>query len=141
MKSGKNASKLKEFRNLSELHSVHRLPIKKTVQESKPPDRMGDFMGSLFQSDRQPVSFDPKVIGSITPILLRELQVALKQMSKGKCCDKASICLEMIAHGGMALHQCLVQLYNNILKTGQIESSWKETFFTMLPKSGDLGDP
>ena len=141
VKSERVASKLREFKDLGDLHSVHRLPTKKTMQSHQPPDNMGDFMGKLFRSDGSQIAFQPEVIRSISPILLSELTRALKQMSKGKCCDKASICLEMIAHGGMALHQCLVQLYNNILKTGQIESSWKETFFTMLPKSGDLGDP
>jgi len=47
-----------------------------------------------------------------------ELQTALKQMSRGRCNDKAGICLEMIIDAGNALRNCLVNAYNGITRNG-----------------------
>ena len=60
-------------------------------------------------------------------------------MARGKCKDKNGICLEMIINGGDKLQKCMVHLYNDMLRTGTIESSWRETFFTLLPKK-DLSE-
>ena len=98
-------------------------------------------MTSIFESDEPPMVFDLSYIRRIAPFSLEELQVALKPMSRGRCKDKAGICLEMITNGGDELHTCLVEVYNSMLQTGQMDPEWKETIFTLLPKKGDLTNP
>ena len=46
--------------------------------------------------------------------------------------------LELFKYGPPCLHACLVRIYNAILCTGQFDTSWRHTLFTMVPKSGDL---
>ncbi len=61
-------------------------------------------------------------------------------MSKGKCRDKAGVVLEIIHAGGNSLHETLLGAFNNILASSRAEIDSYETFFTMLPKTGELKD-
>ena len=47
----------------------------------------------------------------------------------------------MLHHGGPALHDVLVKLFNQILRSGVIPKDWAELLFIMLPKSGDATNP
>ena len=44
----------------------------------------------------------------------------------------------MLKHASREYLQTLLGLYNDMLSTGQINVAWRETIFSMLPKSGDL---
>eukprot|EP00959_Pyramimonas_sp_CCMP1952_P189363 3961011-Pyramimonas_sp.AAC.1 len=43
----------------------------------------------------------------------------------------------MFLHGGDVLNDVLLEGLNAILRAGLMEPAWRETFFVMLPKSGD----
>ena len=72
---------------------------------------MEAFSISIFESDEPPMAFDLNCIRNIAPFSLEELKAALKQMSRGRCKDKAGICLEMITNGCDELHTCLFFLF------------------------------
>ena len=46
----------------------------------------------------------------------------------------------MFAYGGDCVVEMMEHFLNNILDTGVVPESWYESFFAMLPKSGDLTD-
>lgn len=140
-KSERVQSRLELFRNIYDLHIVHRIPLVKARPMEKPPPSMNGFLADMFSSGRQPETFDTASLQRLQLITPWELKLALRQMARGKCRDKAGISLEMILHGGDTMHNCLVSFFNRILRTGIIDGCWKETMFSMIPKSGDLGDP
>ena len=135
------SQKLETFREPSDLHVFHGLPVVKTMRNHTAPATMPDFMGDLFASERDKLHYDKHQIQTITPIALNELTQALDDMKKGKCRDKAGVVLEMVLQGGDLLRTCLTGLYNDMLRSGDFGSDWHETFFALLPKSGDLSDP
>ena len=48
------------------------------------------------------------------------------------------ISLEMIKNGSPLLHNSLLLMFNDMLLHGRLDSTWHNTIFQMLPKSGDL---
>ena len=120
---------------------VHRIPVVKARSGTKPPSSLAGFLEKQFQSCNSAVDLGPYSGGEIPAIQRHELTVALKQMARGKCLDRAGVSLEMLLYGGEALHSCLLGYYNSMITTGEFDDSWKETLFVMLRKSGDLGDP
>ena len=61
-------------------------------------------------------------------------------MKNNRGADGSCITVDVIKQGTGELRQCILQLFNDMLLTGRIESSWHETVFIMLPKSGDLSN-
>ena len=61
-------------------------------------------------------------------------------MKKNKAADRQGVVLEMFAYGGDCVVEMMEHFLNNILDTGVVPESWYESFFAMLPKSGDLRD-
>ena len=82
---------LTSFKQISDLHVFHRLPVTKSRKRSEIPGSMEAFMTSIFESDEPPMAFDLSYIRTIAPFSLEELQVSLKQMSRGRCKDKTGI--------------------------------------------------
>ena len=74
----------------------------------------------------------------VTLFVLPELPGALRKTRNRRGADKANVVVEMIKFGGLALHEKLLECYNQILLTGTVPENWHLTIFTMLPKSGDL---
>ena len=85
-------------------------------------DSMADLMENIFHSGMCPIIFDPVCLQGIHPFVLKELEIALKQMARGRCKDKAGICLEMITSAGSVLHECLVKAYNCMLRLGDMDA-------------------
>ena len=74
----------------------------------------------------------------IPPFTCDELDRALRHLRNGKSCDTTGIIAEMIKQGNDALHQHLLQLYNDILKPDAIPpQQWRHTTITIIYKSGD----
>ena len=141
LKSEKVRRKLEAFKNLSELHSVHRLPVVKARTQTKPPETMGEFMAETFRSSNGSPNYSNTMIAQLPLVTLPELNQALRRMSRGRCSDRSGGALEMIVCGGHLIQQCLVNSYNLFLQTGNMEADWWHTFFTLLPKGGDVNDP
>ena len=141
IKTNKVVETLTSFKHISDSYVFHRLPVTKSRVWIEIPKTMGEFRESMFQSNAREVPFTLECIRNIPSICLEELQTALKQMSRGRCKDKAGICLEMIIDAGSPLQNCLAHAYNGIIRTGEMDPEWKNTFFTLLPKKGDLTNP
>jgi len=100
--------------------------------------RWVDYIGELFQDDRQelPSDVDKELTGP--PILLSEIQEALRKMKYGKAVGNDKINKEMLtAIDNLGINK-LHTIVNKIYETGTIPQQMKESIFITLPKKGDL---
>ena len=67
--------------------------------------------------------------------------LALTQMPSNPCADLFGISIEMIKYGTSRLHCILLDLINDLIDKGTVDSHWKEIIFSMVPKQGDLTVP
>ena len=63
-----------------------------------------------------------------------ELQDALKHLRRNKCADSNGIVAECFVHGSLELHEHLLRIFNSM--DGHVEERWKQTTFSMIPKTG-----
>ena len=63
-----------------------------------------------------------------------ELDYVVCKMRNGRCADTDGLMAEMFKYASVETKRC------DILKTGNLESSWRHSMFVMLPKSGDLSE-
>ena len=144
-KSAKVRSKLEEFKHLNDLHAIHKFPVTKRMGHDSTvevPQSAADFLTNIFKADEPAnATADLSDLKHIPLIHRTELSAAMRRMSRGKCRDKAGIALEMILHGGPGAERCLTDIFNKMLEDGFQDTGWQNTFFTLLPKSGDLSDP
>ena len=104
-------------------------------------ERWKEYIGDLFDDNRPEM---PKVVNlDGPPILLTEVESALKRMKNGKAAGEDGITAEMLK----ALHefgiQKLTTLFNNIYDTGFLpEEMLSSTFITLpkKPKASECGD-
>jgi hypothetical protein len=68
---------------------------------------------------------------------LKELRDALKNMKNGRCPDDKGLMCEMFKHAPDEFLNIMLGMFNDILISGQMPGSWRETLFSMLPKTGD----
>ena len=61
------------------------------------------------------------------PIVIEELQKAIKQLKPGKASGPDMIPNELIINGGPNIHNTLLNVFNEILKTEKIPNKWKES--------------
>ena len=100
-------------------------------------------LSAIFSSDaaRVPVvraKPGPSPFLGIEPFSLAEMQEVMFKMRCGRGADGGGLVLELFKYGPPCLHASLVWVYNDILCTGQLDSCWRHTLFTMVPKSADL---
>ena len=137
---------LAEFRDLGNIATINDDPVRHQTKLSRAEPSKEDFtttLSAIFSSDadRVPVveaSPGPSPFSGIEPFSLAEVQEAMFKMRCGRGADGDGLVLELFKYGPPRLHACLVSIYNEILCTGQFDSSWRHTLFTMVPKSGDL---
>lgn len=107
-------------------------------------------LGNIFSSDTGFGSPNVKKLleetaangfGDVHPFTVHELKQVLRQMRKNRCADSNDVLAEYFIFGSDELHQRLVTIYNDMIQSGCLEESWRNTMFTMLPKSGDLQQP
>ena len=77
----------------------------------------------------------------VDPFHKEEILTAIKCMSKGKAVDRKDVLLEMLLFAGDDVIDCLVDLYNYILRGAVIPETWREACFILVHKGGDLDDP
>ena len=75
----------------------------------------------------------------VPPFGMDELRCALKIMKTRKGADEYGVVLEMFKHAFEEYLQLLLDIFNTMLRTSEIDPTWRETLFSMLPKSGNLG--
>ena len=79
---------------------------------------------------------------NIPPFTVEELKSELKKLKDKKCRDTSGLVAEMLKCGGETLASILCETYNQLLTCScETPTSWKETIFTVLHKSGDERQP
>ena len=137
---------LAEFRDLGNIATINDDPVRHQTKLSRAEPSKEDFtttLSAIFSPDADRVPVAEAGPGSspfsgIEPFSLAEVQEAMFKMRCGRGADGDGLVLELFKYGPPRLHACLVSIYNEILCTGQFDSSWRHTLFTMVPKSGDL---
>ena len=114
------------------------------------PDEFANFLENIFASETRFESpnlkslvRDMKTTGfrDIERFAMVELQDALKHLRRNKCADSNGIVAECFAHGSLELHEHLLRIFNLMLVDGHVEERWKQTTFSMIPKTGDPTNP
>ena len=129
---------LTEFRDLGNIATINDDPIRHQTKLSSAEPSKEDFtttLSAIFSSDadRVPVveaSPDPSPFLGIEPFSLAEVQEAMFKMRCGRGADGDGLVLELFKYGPPCLHASLVCIYNEMLCTGQLDSSWRHTLFT-----------
>jgi len=144
---------LQEFKELNRFDSILKDPIKssRTAVDSQPtPEDFAIFLEDIFLSTSASSSrticdllccVKQQILTSIPPFRLSELRGALRSMKNRKCADTDGVVIELFKYGSLCMHQALLDMYNRMLVTGQLEPTWQHTLFAMLPKQGDLTVP
>ena len=70
-----------------------------------------------------------------------ELQDALKHFRRNKRADSNGIVAECFVYGRLELHEHLLRVFNLMLVDGDVEEKWKQTTFSMIPKTRNLINP
>ena len=65
---------------------------------------------------------------------IREMKAAIRRLKNGKGGDEVGLTAELLKHVPHEFLDALLQLYNDVLYTGEPPASWSKTLFTMLPK-------
>ena len=116
-------------------------PVSRKCTQGPDLQGCGDLLQRVYRSDttrhEAPPPYATRNLESIRRFTAEEIIDAVSHMKKNKAADRQGIVLEMFAHGGANVVQMTERFLNNILDTGD---SWYESFFAMLPKTGDLTD-
>ena len=144
----KNEMILQEFMNLERMQFVHRDPVRVPQRsECKPTSQeFSKHLSNIFASEHGADQTAPVPVrgeettssfAGIPEFQLMELQHVLKRLKNRKCPDENGMMAEMFKHGNMELQMCLLNIFNSMLRTGNLEPTWRHTIFQMLPKPGD----
>ena len=153
-RNGRIEHVLDEFKDLDRLTHHARAPVhpcSTTKDEECPgPDEFATFLENIFASE---IGFEsPRLktlvremkasgLRDIEQFTMVELQDALKHLRRNKCADSNGIVAECFVYGSLELHEHLLRLFNLMLVDGNVEERWKQTTFSMIPKTGDLTNP
>ena len=133
---------LEEFKGLDRLDGIFKTPFTRTTtHEQVDPNVFANLLKQVYASDLPPLQIDRTMTREIPNFTFAELLNGLRRMSNGRSTDDFGILVEMIKDSSDMFKQKLVDVYNHILRSGDIDESWHTILFTMLPKSGDLQDP
>ena len=133
---------LEEFSALDRLHACHSLPVRYirylvSKSDGRPlPEDFARYLGNIFSSDTGFGSPNVKKLleetaangfGDVHPFTVHELKQVLKQMRKNRCADSIDVLAEYFIFGSDELHQRLVTIYNDMIQSGCLEESWRNT--------------
>jgi hypothetical protein len=72
------------------------------------------------------------------PILLEEVEAAVKALKKGKAAGVDNIPAELVQEGGKAMIIALLTICNKIWQTGEWPTPWTQSLIVTLLKKGNL---
>ena len=75
------------------------------------------------------------------PITFGEIKNVIKNLKTGKAAGPDRIINEVIKCSHTVIINCILKMFNLILKVGKYPKSWRESFLTPIHKSGDKKDP
>lgn len=104
------------------------------------PSILARFLQDIYASDNAQPHRADDLIASIPLFTPADFSLAVRHMANLRCEDEDGIVIEMIKHGSPKLHTVILDYFNRLLRGLDLDPSWHETVFNMLPKSGDLSD-
>ena len=131
LSSGRDFKRLESLLRTPEHSQQHR------PEEVPSTEDFTSYLRGIFSTDSAWEQTSHSSFADILPFSLEELQAVLKRMKNQRGADDGGLVVEMFKFGGRDLHQCLLQIFNNMLASGRLESSWQHSLFKMLPKPGD----
>ena len=127
-----------EFTSLQRTDQLQRAPVlRKQCTAVVEPECFAQLLREVYESDATSNIVDRSAIQQIPLFELVEFTSAIKHMKKRRGSDMNGISLEMIKNGSPLLHNSLLLMFNDMLLHGRLDSTWHNTIFQMLPKSGD----
>ena len=133
---------LNRFSELQKLDVIHRSPVIRASKRGPDLAKCAELLAEVYKSDAQVIAgFDSDHSEPIDPIRKEEVVKAIKRMPRGKAADRQGVLLEMLLHAGDGVLECLVELYNQVVRDVVVPSTWQEACFTLLHKGGDVDDP
>ena len=72
------------------------------------------------------------------PPTLEELMKALSKLKRGKAGGKTGILPELLIYGGAEVHDRLLQIMEDVWRSGEVVKDWKDAIIVPIPKKGDL---
>ena len=153
-RNGRIKHVLDEFKDLDRIAHHARAPVypcpTRKDEKCPGPDEFANFLENIFASE---MGFESPTLKSlvremkttgfrdIERFTMVELQDALKHLRRNKCADSNGIVAECFVHGSLELHEHLLRIFNSMLVDGHVEERWKQTTFSMIPKTGDPANP
>ena len=140
---------LTEFVQLNRLDEVHHDLVKQSKQcvaeEQPTPHKFAEYLQGIFAVEIPTSNWQPRIRNSgenanVPFFSMGELDYVLCKMRNGRCADTDGLMAEMFKYASVETKRCFLDLLNDVLKTGNLESSWRHSMFVMLPKSGDLSE-
>ena len=72
------------------------------------------------------------------PPSLKELVTALDALKRDKAGRKTGLLPEMLLYGGAELYNRLLQIMQDVWRSGTVVDDWKNAVIVPIPKKGDL---
>ena len=69
---------------------------------------------------------------------MEELIAALSALKRGKAGGKTGLLPEMLLYGGAGLYDRLLQVMQDVWRSGRVVDDWKNAVIVPIPKKGDL---
>ena len=88
--------------------------------------------------DPEVLNVPPATNNANHPILLEEVEAAVKLLKKGKSAGVDNIPSELLQQGGEATVNALLIIRNKIWRTGEWPTSWTQSLVITLPNNGNL---
>ena len=140
---------LTEFVQLNRLDEVHHDLVKQHkkcgAEEPPTPHKFAEYLQGIFAVEIPTSNLQPRIRNggenaNVPFFSMGELDYVLCKMRNGRCADTDGLMAEMFKYARVETKRCFLDLLNDVLKTGNLESSWRHSMFVMLPKSGDLSE-
>lgn len=118
--------------DLNRLDSSRSTPtiLKHEPTAAPSPEQLAEFLESKFRCDSQAIHHDPPAGFGIPDFSMEQLWSAVN-----------GIFAEMFTYAWDKLLSCLLNIFNTMLRTGNLEHSWRTTYFTMFFNNGNRKQP
>ena len=96
-------------------------------------DDFAEMLSHLFSGADAEVT-KPDILQEL-PFTMTELDSAISSLKSNKAGDECGLAAELLHHAPPAFRGVLFDLFNHVLATGDVPSSWQKTLFKMLATS------
>ena len=104
----------------------------KPLHQHPPLDEFATMLETLFAGTPE-TPLQPNHLTE-EPWTLQELMEAIEKLKLNKSADESGLVAEVFKHIPTNFAAKILRLYNSLLSSGHIPSSWRRTLFTMLAK-------